>query len=129
MYFEDETVRSGFSKAELNMIRVVETDVPRTQPKYGIFKAPMIQVMLKRILTIWGLRHPACGYVQGINEIATPFILVFLASYTTLDEENSYPIPETLASISEEALMEVEADTYWCLSKVLDKIQDNYTNG
>ncbi|KAL4467879.1 hypothetical protein ABPG74_013214 [Tetrahymena malaccensis] len=128
-YFENETVRQNFSKTELNMIKVVDTDVPRTQPLYEIYKAPVIQNMLKRILVVWGLRHPACGYVQGINEIATPFILVFLSQYIQLDSKLNYPIPEGLDNISEQVMQEIEADTYWCMAKILDKIQDNYTNG
>lgn len=42
-YFENETVRQNLSKAEINMMKVVETDVPRTQPMYPIYKAPSIQ--------------------------------------------------------------------------------------
>jgi hypothetical protein len=28
------------------------------------------------------MRHPASGYVQGINDLATPFFVVFLSEYT-----------------------------------------------
>jgi hypothetical protein len=31
------------------------------------------------------MRHPASGYVQGINDVATPFIVVFLSQYVKLD--------------------------------------------
>ena len=27
------------------------------------------------------IRHPASGYVQGINDLVTPFIIVFLSEY------------------------------------------------
>ena len=30
---------------------------------------------------IWAIRHPASGYVQGINDLVTPFFLVFLQEY------------------------------------------------
>ena len=36
---------------------------------------------LERILYVWAIRHPASGYVQGINDLATPFFQVFLSSY------------------------------------------------
>jgi hypothetical protein len=36
---------------------------------------------LERILYVWALRHPASGYVQGINDLATPFYEVFLSAY------------------------------------------------
>lgn len=36
---------------------------------------------LERILYVWAIRHPASGYVQGINDLVTPFYQVFLSSY------------------------------------------------
>jgi hypothetical protein len=30
---------------------------------------------------VWAIRHPASGYVQGINDLATPFYQVFLSAY------------------------------------------------
>ena len=45
-----------------------------------IFAHPQIQSLLERILFIWSVRHPASGYVQGINDLATPFVVVLLAS-------------------------------------------------
>lgn len=40
----------------------------------------MLQVF-ERILYIWAIRHPASGYVQGINDLVTPFFVVFLSEY------------------------------------------------
>ena len=36
--------------------------------------------MLIRILFAWTMRHPASAYVQGINDLAAPMVLVFLAA-------------------------------------------------
>ena len=36
--------------------------------------------MLIRILFLWSMRHPASAYVQGINDLAAPIVLVFLAA-------------------------------------------------
>ena len=38
-----------------------------------------------RVLYVWHMRHPASGYVQGINDVVTPFVLVFLSDYLTID--------------------------------------------
>ena len=73
------------------------------------------------------MRHPASGYVQGINDIATPFIFVFLSDYLEIDME-TLASPDGLNGLSEEQLNNVEADSYWCLSKMLDRILDNYTS-
>jgi len=36
--------------------------------------------MLIRILFAWTMRHPASAYVQGINDLAAPMLLVFLTA-------------------------------------------------
>ena len=73
------------------------------------------------------MRHPASGYVQGINDVVTPFIIVFLSDYLEIDT-NSLKAPESLDTLDEESIKNVEGDSYWCLSKVLDRILDNYTS-
>jgi hypothetical protein len=42
---------------------------------------------MERVLYTWSIRHPASGYVQGINDIVCPFIVVFLTPY--LPESNN----------------------------------------
>jgi len=76
---------------------------------------------IERILYVWAIRHPASGYVQGINDLVTPFYQVFLSSYITSNAEEFDPslLPPTV-------LNAVEADSFWCLSRLLDGIQDNY---
>ena len=39
-----------------------------------------MQTMLIRILFAWTMRHPASAYVQGINDLAAPMLLVFLTA-------------------------------------------------
>ena len=36
-----------------------------------------VQSLMERVLFVWSIRHPACGYVQGINDLLTPFLVVF----------------------------------------------------
>lgn len=110
------------------IIKLISYDVPRTQPDYPLFHINPIQQMLTRILYIWNSRHPASGYVQGINDITTPFIVVFLNEFIEIDFEN-FKIPENIEEkISQDTFDEIEADTYWCLSKIMDSILDNYTD-
>eukprot|EP00761_Pharyngomonas_kirbyi_P002243 gb/GECH01002247.1/.p1 GENE.gb/GECH01002247.1/~~gb/GECH01002247.1/.p1 ORF type:complete len:211 (+),score=41.06 gb/GECH01002247.1/:1-633(+) len=77
---------------------------------------------MERILYIWAIRHPASGYVQGINDLATPFLVVFLKPHV-----EGEVLTADLQNISKESYGTVEADTFWCFSKLLDSIQDNYT--
>lgn len=113
------------SEDETNALRQVVVDVPRTAPEVEFFHQLPIQKALQRILYIWGVRHPASGYVQGINDLVTPFLAVFLGQHLGAQEA---PMSEWNSSdLSDDAMLEVEADSYWCLSKLLDGIQDHYT--
>uniref|UniRef100_A0A6I8NBQ3 TBC1 domain family member 22A n=1 Tax=Ornithorhynchus anatinus TaxID=9258 RepID=A0A6I8NBQ3_ORNAN len=110
----DETHRDTY--------RQIHIDIPRTSPEALILQAKVTEIF-ERILFIWAIRHPASGYVQGINDLVTPFFVVFLGEHTEAEEVETLDI----SSLPEEALRDIEADSYWCMSKLLDGIQDNYT--
>ncbi|XP_017947796.1 TBC1 domain family member 22A isoform X2 [Xenopus tropicalis] len=103
--------------------RQIHIDVPRMSPESLILQ-PVVTEVFERILFIWAIRHPASGYVQGINDLVTPFFVVFLSDY--IDEEVEVENAD-VSSLPEEVLRNIEADSYWCMSKLLDGIQDNYT--
>ncbi|CAF4734090.1 unnamed protein product, partial [Rotaria magnacalcarata] len=50
-------------------------------PLMAIFQQVVVQELFERILFIWAIRHPASGYVQGINDLLLPFFAVFLAEF------------------------------------------------
>lgn len=108
----------SLDRAAWHQIRI---DVPRTNPGLRLWQQPETQRALERILYLWAIRHPASGYVQGINDLATPFFEVFLSAYIDSDPESF-----ELATLPPFARAALEADTFWCLSKLLDGIQDNY---
>lgn len=58
--------------------RQIHIDVPRMNPHVQLFQQNLVQEMFERILFIWAIRHPASGYVQGINDLVTPFFIIFL---------------------------------------------------
>ncbi|KAJ3074312.1 GTPase-activating protein [Podochytrium sp. JEL0797] len=115
-----EEGKSGLDPA---LVHQVHIDVLRTNSTIRLYQSEVIRESLERILYIWAIRHPASGYVQGINDLATPFYQVFLQSYVPDDVETT-----DVSHISKTTLAEVEADTYWCLTRLLDGIQDNYTH-
>jgi hypothetical protein len=117
---------SSISRAteEESALRQVAVDVPRTAPGVPFFHLPRMQKVLERILYIWGVRHPASGYVQGINDLATPFLAVFASEKMQNIEDMS---TWTLEDLPESDVLDIEADCYWCLNKLLDGIQDHYT--
>ncbi|XP_035676112.1 TBC1 domain family member 22B-like isoform X3 [Branchiostoma floridae] len=105
--------------------RQIQVDIPRMNSQLPFFRQSSIQEIYERVLFIWAIRHPASGYVQGINDLVTPFFVVFLSEYTDLDViTEDFDASQNL---EEKALNSIEADCFWCLSKLLDGIQDNYT--
>jgi len=101
----------------------ISIDVPRTNPHIELYQYEATQRSLERILYVWAIRHPASGYVQGINDLVTPFFQVFLGSYITDNNIESCMDPGQLPKAVLDA---VEADSFWCLTKLLDGIQDHY---
>ena len=130
-------------------------------PDIQLFQQRIVQECFQRILFIWSMRHPASGYVQGINDLVTPFFIVFLSYYIcewagcvdgglscmhvymyihTCMLVHPPPPPNThfvagdknpetydLSKLQDETLQMIEADSFWCMQKLLEGIQDNYT--
>uniref|UniRef100_A0A672MZD0 TBC1 domain family member 22B-like n=1 Tax=Sinocyclocheilus grahami TaxID=75366 RepID=A0A672MZD0_SINGR len=101
--------------------RQIHIDIPRMSPESLVLQ-PKVTEIFERILFIWAIRHPASGYVQGINDLVTPFFVVYVFEYIEEEVENF-----NVSSLQEEVLQNIEADSFWCMSKLLDGIQDNYT--
>ncbi|KAM6976981.1 TBC1 domain family member 22B [Aplochiton taeniatus] len=102
--------------------RQIHIDIPRTNPLIPLFQQPAVQEVFERILFTWAIRHPASGYVQGINDLVTPFFVVFLSEFVEEDVENF-----DVAALPQDTQKNIEADCFWCMNKLLDGIQDNYT--
>ncbi|KAI6699135.1 hypothetical protein NL676_019254 [Syzygium grande] len=107
---------------EISMLRQIAVDCPRTVPDVSFFQQAQVQKSMERILYTWAIRHPASGYVQGINDLVTPFLVVFLSEYLEGSVDNW-----SLSDLSPEKISYLEADCYWCLTKLLDGMQDHYT--
>lgn len=113
-----------FRKDEVHQdtYRQIHIDIPRMTPE-ALLLQPTVTEIFERILFIWAIRHPASGYVQGINDLVTPFFVVFICEHIEEDDVCTADVSRVPA----EVLRNVEADTYWCMSRLLDGIQDNYT--
>ena len=130
-YFGDEaihltSIKDLISKAQTRpsldfndeIIHQISKDIPRTCPESELFQVMRVQGSLLRILYCWSIRRPATGYVQGINDLVTPFYSSFIREHGNVNDINK---------LSLETIFNVEADTFWCLSNLLDTIQDSYT--
>ncbi|XP_016323812.1 TBC1 domain family member 22B-like isoform X3 [Sinocyclocheilus anshuiensis] len=120
--FIEQYYNSRTDENHRDTYRQIHIDIPRTNPLIPLFQQPLVQEVFERILFIWAIRHPASGYVQGINDLVTPFFVVFLSEFVEEDVENF-----EMASLPLDTQRNIEADSFWCMSKLLDGIQDNYT--
>lgn len=118
--YDDSSVHR--SELEHEYLKQIRQDVPRTSPAIAFFKDPPVQRSLERILYLFAVRHPASGYVQGINDLATPFWTVFALELYGLDILTTARSP-----LTDEQYVALEADTFWCMSYLIDGIQDHYT--
>ena len=74
-----ETSNSRRSEAELVTLRQIAIDAPRTEPGVRLFSRSALQRSLIRILYVRAITHPSSGYVQGLNDVLTPFLETFLS--------------------------------------------------
>ncbi|GMI06787.1 hypothetical protein TrVE_jg14369 [Triparma verrucosa] len=124
----DEHDHPGITKTEQVLLRQILVDLPRTAPSIPLFHHPSIQLLLKRVLYLWSIRNPACSYVQGLNDLCCPFVWSFLSEHTL--SAQSKPITKGIdvtKEIPTTTLQHIESDTYWCLTGLLNSIQDHYT--
>ncbi|XP_012671155.2 TBC1 domain family member 22B isoform X2 [Clupea harengus] len=120
--FIEQYYHSRTDEHHRDTYRQIHIDIPRTNPLIPLFQQALVQEVFERILFIWAIRHPASGYVQGINDLVTPFFVVFLSEFVEEDVENF-----EMSGLSLDTQRNIEADSFWCMSKLLDGIQDNYT--
>lgn len=76
-------------EAQQDTFRQIHIDMPRMNPHIQLFQQTLVQEMFERILFIWAIRHPASGYVQGINDLVTPFFIVFLQESLETDDSGT----------------------------------------
>ncbi|ETO16954.1 hypothetical protein RFI_20381 [Reticulomyxa filosa] len=148
LYYNNKT-QEHRSNPENKIIHQIGLDVPRTLPILKYFQIDNIKKLLTRALYIWSHHHTATGYVQGINDLITPFVYVLIHKKVTfyhslyrrvsfwqkkkkgtkfnVNIEDSQSM-KLIASLKEEELLDVEADSYWCLDEFLESLQMNYTH-
>lgn len=121
---------------EIGMMKQIRKDVPRSSGGIPFLQNKRVKLSLERVLFTWALRHPACGYVQGMNDLVLPFLLVTFAA-RFLPSKSPYELAELRSdevddTFSEEKFstslwMDVEGDLYWMSSALLNGLQENFT--
>uniref|UniRef100_A0A7E4WAX6 Rab-GAP TBC domain-containing protein n=1 Tax=Panagrellus redivivus TaxID=6233 RepID=A0A7E4WAX6_PANRE len=122
--FVEQYFHTRYDEQHHETFRQISIDVPRMSPLIPLFQQKAVQEIFERVLYIWAVRHPASGYVQGINDLVTPFFVVFLSEHISPDVDvGSFEVTQ----LAKAKVDLVEADSFWCVTALLDTIQDNYT--
>ena len=145
--------------ADTYVTRQIAIDLVRLVPNlefdsatYPVMTEATISAMFMRMLAVWSARHPAVGYVQGLDRLVVPFFRTHFFGAASLseasgeggeDREAVLRTPPTgprraravtssprrggqggaMSRMSWEAR---EAACYWCLEKLLEGIQDRF---
>ncbi|KAI1709199.1 rab-GTPase-TBC domain-containing protein [Ditylenchus destructor] len=120
-HYVEQYFHTRYDEQHQITFRQIHIDIPRMCPLIPLFQQKLVQEIFERVLYIWAIRHPASGYVQGINDLVTPFFVVFLSEY--IHDVGTFDV----AQLERKCMEVVEADSFWCVSALLDTIQDNYT--
>jgi hypothetical protein len=120
-----ESQRHLWTNSQRQTEAQIMRDLPRTH--IVLLRNERVQLLFERVLFVWSVRHPASGYVQGMNDLLYPFFFVFLIPHSAIKDVNALMRLQDLADFDESDLKEIEADCFWCFSKLLDGLQDLYT--
>lgn len=123
-YDIDDDVRTV---QEQETLRQVLVDVPRTAPEVGLFRNDRIRKALSRLLFVWAMRHPASSYVQGINDLATPLIAVFLGDYFPDCSTDDVLNGKIMQQVTEDVMEEVRSRCMCSYLKVHPCAADSFS--
>lgn len=120
-----ESQRHLWTNAQKGTISQIDRDLPRT--KITLLRNQKVMDLFERVLFVWSVRHPASGYVQGMNDLLQPFFFAFLIPHSGIKDPSELEKLENIDNVPENIMKEIEADCFWCFSKLLDGLQDLYT--
>jgi hypothetical protein len=124
-----EDPNNNMNDSELKIYKQISVDLPRTLTEYKLFTYDRVKSMMLRLLFVWAKRNPASGYVQGFNDLCSPFIATNFTNNLKFSFDNFDVDLDDLNSLSENDLFQIEADSYWCFKKMMDNLQTNYISG
>ncbi|KAL0208676.1 hypothetical protein P9112_011263 [Eukaryota sp. TZLM1-RC] len=112
------------SPHDVSLVHQIKVDLPRTTTDLPFVQHPRINLMLTRVLLLWAVRHPAAGYVQGMNDLAIPLLIAILTPKVSQSEPSDF----TMDGLEEEEFMQIESDLYYLFEKFLDPLECFYIN-
>lgn len=120
-----ESQRHLWTTAQKGTQAQILRDLPRSL--VPLLRNLRVQSLFERVLFVWAVRHPASGYVQGMNDLLAPFFFVFLSQFIEGEDFEELAKRSDVDCVQESDFREIEADCFWCFSKLLDGLQDLFT--
>lgn len=129
----DEEGGVRYTEFSAKILRQIEMDLPRTHPDVPIFHVDEVRNPMRRILYLFGMLHPNKNYVQGMNELISPILAVFLSDHLKETKEkgieNFLTREQLSGGVTQRKLDDAEADAFWTFSLFVSCIEDNFTFG
>lgn len=113
------------SRPLMDIIQVSENDVRRNDRNLPQFKeddSPNL-ALLRVVLRVYSMYNRNCGYVQGMADIVTPLILLFIKSWKN-DNKTAIFFDE-----SERTMEEAESFIFWSFASVMNITQQDRVFG
>ncbi|KAL0210596.1 hypothetical protein RCL1_005032 [Eukaryota sp. TZLM3-RCL] len=107
-------------------VRQISVDLIRTCPDLPFIQLPSINSMLSRILFVYAVRHSGAGYVQGMNDLAIPFLITLILSKTNQSCDDYQSID--ISTLTEQDFVDIEAQLYLLFEKFMEKLESLYIN-
>jgi len=113
---------------DISLQNSINVDIVRTHPPefYSLYTNPYIQDSLKRVSYVWAKENKHISYFQGLPDLMLPFFSVFLTkAFGALSDLDGYHDNNYIQSEShcKSYLLAVEADTFWCISRLMNGLQ------
>jgi hypothetical protein len=98
--------------AESSVTRQIAIDLVRLIPNlefdgvvYPVMTDATISAMFMRMLAVWSARHPAVGYVQGLDRLVVPFFRTHFFGAASLSEASTSSPAEGDSGDDDEGVM------------------------
>ncbi|ELP93876.1 hypothetical protein EIN_177730 [Entamoeba invadens IP1] len=108
---------------ELTSKTQIDKDLLRSNKFLNFLSHQRVISLMRNILLLFSIRHPASGYTQGMSDLLVPFVTVFLSEYIAVDTI----VKSSIDILPKDFLNNVEADSYYAFDYILTNIQDYYT--
>jgi len=90
------------------------------------FNHAWCQSSLKRLLYVWSMVNSDVSYFQGLNELVSPFFLIFLTNKFGDVSNDSFITNTSFLLEAKKVLLAIESDTFWCMNTLMSLFKQKY---